>query len=115
MRIAPLVLVATLLSAGAAHAEDAVQQSTQEYTPPAIFVTGEKSPDVTEKSVTGAFLAAKPLCVAKAAGTARLPNESDWLFRQHQDEAFVFCMAEELAGYGLSVSKDAPRETLQGT
>ncbi len=114
MRIVPLVLAA-LLSAGAAHAEDTVQQPSQEYTPPGIFVTGERSPDVTEKSVTGAFLAAKPLCVAKAAGTARLPNESDWLYRQHQDEAFVFCMAEELAGYGLSVTKDAPRETLQGT
>jgi hypothetical protein len=114
MRIVPLVL-AGLLLAGAAHAEETVREPIPDYTPPGIFVTGERSPDVTEKSVTEAFLAAKPLCVAKAAQTARLPNESDWLYRQHQDEAFVFCMAEELAGYGLSVTKDAPRETLQGT
>jgi hypothetical protein len=114
MRIVPLVLVSLLL-AGAAHAEDIAQQPIPEYTPPGIFVTGERSPDVTEKSVTEAFLAAKPLCVAKAVQTARLPNESDWLYRQHQDEAFVFCMAEELAGYGLFVIKDAPKETLQGT
>ncbi len=115
MRIVPLVLVATLLSAGAAHAEDAIQEPAPKYTPPGIFVTGERSPEVTEKSVTEAFLAAKPLCVTKAAETPRLENESDWLYRQHQDEAFVFCMAEELAGYGLFVTKDAPKETLQGT
>lgn len=106
MRIAPLALAA-LLFAGTAAA--------QEYTPPRITVVGEARPEVTEQSVTAAFMAAKPKCVAEAAKVARVQPESDWQFRQRQDAAFIFCMTEELAGYGLSVIKDAPTGQPQGT
>lgn len=99
------IVAIALLLAGPAYAE--------EFKPPRIVVTGERRPEVTEKSVTEIFLAAKPRCVQRALETARLESESDRQFKLRQDSAFVFCMAEELAGYGLSVTKDTPSDTFQ--
>lgn len=102
-----IVTTIALLLAGPAYAEA--------FKPPRIVVMGERRPEVTEKSVTEVFLAAKPRCVQAATETARQESESDRQFKQRQDSAFVFCMAEELAGYGLSVTSDTPSDTFQGS
>lgn len=92
----------------------ALAQTADGYVPPGILVIGERGAGVTEQSIATTYLAARPECTKRASEVARLPGEFDWQLREHRDQAYIFCMAEEFAGYGLSVIKDAPSKRSTG-
>lgn len=82
--------------------------SAQEFKAPRIVITGVRSPRVSEPLIRSKYRALKPACEQRARALAPKDTETPALYTERQVQEFLWCVAEEFAGDGLSVTLDTP-------
>ncbi len=86
--------------------------SAQEFKAPRIEIRGQWSPTVTEPIVRSKYRAIKPTCEQQAKSLVIKEAETPEAYRERQVQEFLWCVAQEFAGDGLSVRLlDVPTPT----
>lgn len=83
--------------------------SAQEFEAPRIEIRGQRTPTVTEPIVRSKYHAIKPACEQQARVLALKEAETSAAYHERQVQEFLWCIAEEFAREGLSVTRDAQR------
>ena len=85
--------------------------SAQEFKAPRIEIRGQRTPTITEPIVRSKYQAIKPVCKQQAKSLMLKGAETLEAYRERQVQEFLWCVAQEFAGDGLSVSLIAQTET----